>query len=76
MTHEEKMQYMRIASSICGFGFTDDQIDLMVSLYDSVTEKQGETNLKDIILIQALVDKRKIEREMEKLLNSQKQTKR
>ena len=36
MTHEEKIQYMRFAASLVGFGFSPADLDLLVSLYDKI----------------------------------------
>jgi len=48
MTHEEKINYMRIAANICKFGFTYEHLDLLVWLYEAVTSNGGELTLKDI----------------------------
>lgn len=58
MTHEEKINYMRIAAGICALGFTQKQLDLLVSLYELVIEKQGKANLEDAIGIESEVKKR------------------
>ena len=58
MTHEEKIQYMRFAASLVGFGFSTQDLDLLVSLYDKINEKKGETNLEDIATIRAEVEQR------------------
>lgn len=52
MTHEEKINNMRIATALCNFGFNNEQLDLLVSLYDIVTEKEGKTSLEDICKIE------------------------
>lgn len=58
MTHEEKIQYMRFAASLVGFGFSPADLDLLVSLYEKINEKKGETNLEDIATIRAEVEQR------------------
>ena len=58
MTHEEKINYMRIAAGICGYGFDEKGIDLLVSLYELVLEKQGDSDLKSISIIQTQVKER------------------
>ncbi len=49
MTHEKKIEYMEIASKIVGFGFQEKDLDLLVSVYDLVVEKQGKTDLKMVL---------------------------
>ena len=58
MTQKEKLNYMRIAMSICNFGFQDKDLDLFVSLYDLVNDKKGLTDLKDILEVQNQVNER------------------
>ena len=45
MTHEEKINYMKIATSVVGYGFDDKGLDMLVSIYELVIEKEGETDL-------------------------------
>jgi hypothetical protein len=66
MTHEEKINYMRIATGIVGYGFDLKGIDMLVSIYDSIIENQGETNLKGLAKIEVEVEKRETERIIEK----------
>ena len=58
MTHEQKINYMRIAAGLCCFGFTNQQMDLLVSIYDLVLEKQGNTSLMDTSKVEVDVKKR------------------
>ena len=58
MTHEEKINYMRIAAGVCRFGIDNEQLDLLVSIYEKILEKQGETDMKDLAKIQVEVKKR------------------
>ena len=58
MTQEEKIQYITIAANICKFGFTQHQMDLLISLYDLVMEKEGDTDLRSIAQTEALVNQR------------------
>jgi hypothetical protein len=60
MTHEEKINYMRIATGIVGFRFNPKDLDLFVSIYELVIQNQGETDLKAICKIQAEVEARAI----------------
>ena len=55
MTHEEKIQYMKLATAICGYGFEEKTVDLFVTLYDQIVADEGGTDLKTILAIQASV---------------------
>ncbi len=69
MTHEEKINYMRIASGISTFGFKHEQLDLLVSLYEHVMDKKGAANLKDILAIEVVVAKRENARQLQQTLD-------
>ena len=58
MTHAEKIKYLNIATGICHFGFTPLQLDLLVSLYDLINVRQGDTDVKSICEVQAIVEER------------------
>ena len=58
MTHDEKINYMRIATGIVGYGFDNKGLDMLVSLYELVIENKGETDLKTICKIEGEVNKR------------------
>ena len=58
MTQEEKINYMRISAGVCGYGFKNEQLDLLVSLYELVLEKKGEGAIADIAKIESEVKKR------------------
>ena len=58
MTHEEKINYMRIATGIVGYGFDTKDLDILVSLYELVIEKKGDSDLQTICEIEAEVKKR------------------
>ena len=67
MTHEEKVNYMKIAAGIVGYGFEKKSLDMLVSIYDLVLEKRGKTDLHSIVKIQCEVEdreKQRIEAEM------------
>lgn len=68
MTHEEKINYMRIATGICHFGFNEQQLDLLVSIYDLVMEHKGQTSLHHIVDAECDVKKRAEERVKAELL--------
>lgn len=58
MIHEEKIQYMKIATAICGYGFETGTIDLFVSLYDKIVATSGDTDLRSILAIQQEVSEK------------------
>jgi len=69
MNHEEKINNMRIASSIAGLGFTYEQLDLLVSFYELIIKKGDKSNIKDVVLIEKEVEERKIKRDEESRRN-------
>lgn len=52
MNHEEKINYMRIASGIVGFHFSNDQLDLLVSLHELIIDKKGKAAIDDIVHVE------------------------
>lgn len=58
MTHEEKMNYMKIAAGIVGYSFETKGLDMLVSLYELVIEKQGDTDIHSICAIECKVKER------------------
>jgi hypothetical protein len=58
MKHEDKIGYMKIAGSLCNFGFDRKQVDLLVSLYEAVIEKKGDLTMRDVAKIEADVKSR------------------
>jgi len=58
MTHEEKLNYMRIAMSIVGYKFEVIGLDMLVSIYDLVNERKGETDLDSICAVEQAVKER------------------
>lgn len=69
MTHEEKINYMRIAAGICNYGFDSKGLDMMVSIYELVIEKQGNTDLRTITSLQEEVKKRDDAKKRSELLD-------
>jgi len=51
MTHEEKISYMRMAMGLANFGFSEEQLDLLVSMYDLILEKEEETDLDSMTTV-------------------------
>lgn len=58
MTHEEKIGYMQIADSIVGYTFEPKGLDMLVSTYDLIFLKKGDTYLHSIIKVQCAVEVR------------------
>ncbi len=58
MTHEEKINYMKIATGIVGYGFDTKGLDMLVSVYELVIEKQGATHLDAVCKVEADVKRR------------------
>lgn len=58
MTHEEKIGYMKIAAGIVGYHFDTKGLDMLISIYELVIEKQGETDLRTVCKVEADVKKR------------------
>lgn len=65
MTHKEKVLYMEIACSIVGYKFEHKGIDMLVSLYDLVIDKKGETDLLSIARVKAQVEERSVKEMVE-----------
>jgi hypothetical protein len=63
MTHEEKINYMKIAAGIVGYGFDTKGLDMLVSLYDLVTKHEGDTDVKQIVKVQREVEEREVWKE-------------
>lgn len=61
MTHEEKITYMKIAASLVGYGFERQGLDMLVSLYELVLQKKGETDLHSIVDVELAVKARYVE---------------
>ena len=67
--NEKKINFMKIAANLCGFNMSIEQMDLIVSLYEAVSELKGELNVEQIAKIQANVKEREYERNRDDLLN-------
>ncbi len=64
MTHAEKINYMRVAAGIIGYSFEKQGLDMLVSIYDKILEKKGETDLQDLVDIQLRIERKWKEIEM------------
>jgi hypothetical protein len=49
---------MRIATGIVGYGFDTKDLDMLVSLYQLVIEKKGDSDLQAILQLELEVKKR------------------
>lgn len=58
MSHEEKIECMRLACGICNFGIDHKNMDLLVSLYELILEKKDNANIKDALQVQREVKER------------------
>lgn len=65
MTHEEKINYMRLACGLCGFHMRTQDMDLLVSMYEGILEKKGAFNLADGVMVETLVKGRELRRQVE-----------
>jgi hypothetical protein len=70
MTHEEKINYMKIAAGIVGYGFETKGLDMLVSIYDLVIEKQGDADLRSIVKVEVEVKERDKERKIKEKVDS------
>lgn len=69
MTHEQKINYMRIASGIAGFGINTHQLDLLISIYELILEKKGKSNVEDAVKIEYEVKQREKERQIKEMID-------
>ena len=58
MDHIEKLTYMKTSTNIVGFAFKESDLDLLVSTYEVVIAKKGDTNLHDLAKVKAEVHQR------------------
>jgi len=64
MTHEQKINYMRISAGIAGFTMENKYLDLLVSMYELVMKKQGSAKLDEIVEVELQVREREKERKV------------
>lgn len=69
MTHDKKIDYMKIAAGIVGYAFDRKGLDLMVSIYETVIEKEGKTDLKMLSDVESEVKLRDDARRKSELLD-------
>lgn len=69
MTHDQKIKYMNMAAGICGFGIGEKHLDMLVSTYELVLEKEGQTSVHDMARVENEVNQRQEAKERSKLLD-------
>jgi hypothetical protein len=69
MSHDEKINYMRIAAGIAHFGFSNEQLDLLVSIYDMILKKEGKGSIEDVVRIEFEVKERTIKNAISEKVN-------
>jgi hypothetical protein len=69
MTKNVKVRYLDIAARICGFHMDIENLDLLISLYEGVLEKEGEFSLKDAAKIKTEVKDRQRKRNADSTLS-------
>ena len=48
MTHDEKIEYMRLATAFADIQCGLVELDMLISLYDLILEKKGNTDLMSL----------------------------
>jgi hypothetical protein len=54
---KEKLAYMKLATKIAGYGIDNLGLNIIISLYELINNKKGNTNIKDIITTVREVEK-------------------
>jgi hypothetical protein len=55
MTHDEKIEYMRLATAFAGIQCGVAELEMLISLYDLILEKKGDTDLMSLAKVVANV---------------------
>ena len=58
MTHEEKINYMKIASGMVGYAFNPKDLDTLVSIYELLVKKKGKADLRAVLQVESDVKER------------------
>jgi hypothetical protein len=69
MTHDQKISYMRICAGIAGFGIDEVGLDILVSTYELVLEKEGKANVEDALNVKHAAMERQNVKERQKMLD-------
>ena len=64
MTHEQKIEYMRMAAAMVGFAIRERDLDFIVSTYELVLKKEGKTTVSDAVDVFHAVNERWKEEEL------------
>ena len=67
MTHEEKINYMRIAAGLCQFAIRTQELDMLVRMYELVLEKKGNTALDDMVHVQYEIEQKYEKQEKDRI---------
>lgn len=62
----EKVKQMTIAYRLCNFGFTEEQVHLLIALYEAVGEKGGEFTVREATSIKYAVNSLYLESKLPK----------
>ena len=66
MTQDDKISYMKVAAGIIGYTFEKKGLEMLVSIYDKILDKKGQTDLSDLVDIQISIDMKYKEIELKK----------
>lgn len=69
MTHDQKIDYMKIAAGICDYGFEREGLDLLVSLYELILEEKGKANIETVLGVKHKVEERENVKKRQELLD-------
>jgi len=56
MSQEDKIKFMKMALGIMGVSLEEKKLDYIISIYDLILIKKGETDLMDICKVKSEVD--------------------
>lgn len=57
LTHDQKVEYLRIALSFAGVSVNNHTSDIVVRSYEKILEKGGKVNISDMVEIEEKVKK-------------------
>lgn len=58
MTHDEKVNYLRLALSLQKISVTNEIADRVITTYQKILEKKGKFNIEDAVAIECMLDKK------------------
>lgn len=65
MTHDEKIEYLRIALALQNIGVTNETADRIIETYEKILKVGGEFSIKDAVTIELLIDKKYAKQKLE-----------